>query len=143
MINLQDHLAPGIEAVVQKVVRDSDTAVHHGSGALACLLATPAYADLIILAAIEAVEKHLPEGFITVGRYLEFTHDAPTGTGMTVSVKARLQEIDGNRLLFDIAAFDEVGGIGAGKHERVVVNREQMLRKAKERMKDIRRDYMK
>lgn len=143
MINLNDYLAPGIEAVVQKVVRDSDTAAHHGSGALACLLATPAYADLIILAAIEAVEKRLPEGFITVGRYLEFTHDAPTGTGMTVSVKARLREIDGNRLFFEIVAFDEVGGIGIGKHERVVVSREQMLQKAKERMKDIRRDNLK
>ncbi len=143
MINMNDYLVPGIEAVVQKVVQDSDTAVHHGSGALACLLATPAYADLIILASIEAVDKRLPEEFITVGRFLEFTHEAPTGTGMTVSVKARLREIDGNRLTFDITAFDEVGSIGVGRHERVVVNREQMLQKAKDRMKDIRRDYMK
>jgi predicted thioesterase len=143
MINLNDYLAPGIEAVVQKAVNDSDTAAHHGSGALACLLATPAYADLIILATIEAVEKLLPEGFISVGRYLEFTHEAPTGTGMTVSIKARLREIDGNKLIFDIAAFDEIGSIGIGRHDRVVVNREQMLLKAKERMKEIRRDYLK
>lgn len=143
MVNLNDYLAPGIEAVIQKVVSDTDTAAHHGSGALACLLATPAYADLIILATIEAVEKRLPEGFITVGRYLEFTHEAPTGTGMTVSVKASLRAIDGNRLFFDIAAFDEAGKIGAGRHERVVVNREQMLRKAKDRIKDIRRDFLK
>jgi predicted thioesterase len=143
MIDLREYLTPGLEAVVQKPVRDADTAAHHGSGALACLLATPAYADLIILAAIEAVEKRLPEGFITVGRYLEFTHEAPTGTGMTVSVKARLREMDGNRLFFDVIAFDEAGGIGSGRHERAVVNREQLLRKAQDRMKAIRRDNLK
>lgn len=139
MINLNEYLTPGIEAVVQKTVRDADTAAHHGSGALACLLATPAYVDPMIHAAVKAVEKRLPEGFITVGRFMEFTHDAPTGTGMTVTVKAVLQEMDGNRLLFDIIACDELGPIGSGKHERVVVNRDQLMQKAKERMKDIER----
>jgi len=139
MVNLKDHLTPGIEAVVQKTVRDADTAAHHGSGALACLLATPAYVELMIHAAVQAVDKRLPEGLITVGRSMEFTHDAPTGTGMTVTVKAVLREMDGNRLLFDITACDELGPIGSGKHERVVVNRDQLLLKAKERMKDIER----
>jgi fluoroacetyl-CoA thioesterase len=139
MINLNDYLAPGIEAVVQRTVHDADTAVHHGSGALACLLATPAYVDMMIGAAVRAAEKRLPEGFITVGRHMEFTHEAPTGTGMTVTVKAVLREMDGNRLFFDITACDELGAIGSGKHERVVVNREQMLKKAQERMKAIER----
>ncbi|MDR7868633.1 MAG: hypothetical protein RIN56_17690 [Sporomusaceae bacterium] len=143
MINLNDYLAPGIEAVVQKTVRDADTAAHHGSGALACLLATPAYVDLMIHAAVQAVEKRLPEGFITVGRYMEFTHDAPTGAGMSVTVKAVLSQVDGNRLLFDITACDELGVIGSGRHERAVVNRDQLMQKAKERMKDIARNYLK
>ncbi|MDT8902548.1 thioesterase family protein [Anaeroselena agilis] len=143
MINLNDYLAPGIEAVVQKTVRDDDTAAHHGSGALDCLLATPAYVDLLIRASVEAVESKLPEGFITVGRYMEFTHDAPTGTGMAVTVKSVLSRIDGNRLFFDITACDELGFIGSGRHERVVVNRDQLLKKAKERMKDIERNFLK
>jgi fluoroacetyl-CoA thioesterase len=143
MINLQEMLTPGLEAIVQKTVHDSDTAANSGSGALACLLATPAYVDLMISAATDAVEKKLPEGFITVGRSMEFTHEAPTGTGMTVSVKATLASIDGNRLLFNIVAYDELGEIGRGKHERVVVNRDQLLQKAKIRMKDIDRKYLK
>lgn len=142
MITL-DGLYPGLEAVVQRTVQDAHTAKHHGSGDLACLLATPAYVDQMILAAIDAVEKKLPEGFITVGKHMEFTHEAPTGLGMAVSVKATLTKIDGSRLFFDIVAFDEVGRIGQGKHERMVVNRDQLLKRAKDRMKDIERKYLK
>jgi predicted thioesterase len=141
MISL--NLQPGLEAVVQRKVLDDHTAKHHGSGELACLLATPAYVDQMILAAIEAVEKKLPKGFITVGKHMEFTHEAPTGIGMSVSIKATLQAVDGNRLLFSIIAFDEIGDIGHGKHERVVVNRDQLLKRAEERMKEIKKTYLK
>ena len=138
-----DGLHPGMEAVVQRTVLDAHTAKHHGSGDLACLLATPAYVEQMILAATDAVERELPEGFITVGKHMEFTHEAPTGLGMAVSVKATLARIDGSRLFFDIVAFDEIGEIGRGKHERIVVNRDQLLKRAKDRMKDIERQYLK
>lgn len=142
MIDLEK-LRPGLTSVIQKKVTDEHTAKHHGSGELDCLLATPAYVDMMISASVEAVDQDLPKGFITVGRSMEFTHDAPSGLGMMVSVKATLTAVDGNRLLFDIVAYDELGEIGRGKHERIVVNREQLLNKAKERMKDIERTYLK
>ena len=143
MVIALERLQPGLTSVVQQKVSDEHTAKHHGSGALDCLLATPSYVDMIISASVEAVEQYLPKGFITVGRSMEFTHEAPSGLGMTVSVRATLRAVDGNRLFFDTLAYDEVGEIGQGTHERVVVNRDQLMIKAKERMKDIQRIYLK
>lgn len=142
MVTLES-LHPGLEAVVQRTVLDAHTAKHHGSGDLASLLATPAFVDQMILAAITAVEQELPKGFITVGKHMEFTHLAPTELGMAVSVKAILTKIDGNRLYFDIEAFDEAGEIGTGKHERIIVNRDQLLKRSKERVKQLVKQYQK
>ena len=70
---------------------------------------------------------------------MEFTHDAPTGTGMSVSIKATVTEVKGNRVMFDIIASDELGEIGSGRHERVVVNRDDWAKKVQERLKPLQR----
>ena len=70
---------------------------------------------------------------------MEFTHEAPTGTGMSVSIQATVTEVKGNRLVFEIIASDELGAIGSGRHERVVVNRDDWTKKVQERLKPIQR----
>lgn len=122
----------GKNATIQKTVQRSDTAANY-SEHLNELMSTPAWVDMAIRASIEAVDKHLPNGYITVGHSLQVTHEAPTFLGMVVHVKATLAAIDGNRLWFDIVSWDEVGEIGRGRHERVIVSRDGLLKKAKER----------
>ena len=139
MIDVSQYLTPGISEILQRTVEKKHTGGGYGGGAMEDLLATPAYVELMIRAAIQAVDHRLPKGYITVGRGMAFSHDAPTGTGMSVSVKATLVEVRGNRLLFDIIASDELGEIGSGKHERVVVNRDDWAKKVKERLKPIQR----
>ena len=70
---------------------------------------------------------------------MEFTHEAPTGTGMSVSIQATVAEVRGNRILFDILASDELGEIGSGRHERVVVNRDDWAKRVQERLKPVQR----
>jgi predicted thioesterase len=70
---------------------------------------------------------------------MEFTHEAPTGAGMSVSIQATVTEVKGNRLVFEIIASDELGEIGSGRHERVVVNRDDWTKKVQERLKPIQR----
>ena len=110
-----------------------------GGGAMEDLLATPAYVNLLIHAAIETIDHKLPKGYITVGRSMEFTHEAPTGTGMSVSIRATVTEVRGNRILFDIIASDELGAIGTGQHERVVVNRDDWSKRVQERLQPVQR----
>ena len=133
MIDLQKVLVPGQNSLVRKVIQRSDTAANYCE-TLNEFMATPAWVDMAIRASMEAVDKHLPEGFMTVGIRIEAEHTAPTCLGMTVTVRSTLKEISGDkRLIFEIKAWDEIGEIGSGIHERTVVNREAMLKKAKER----------
>jgi predicted thioesterase len=134
MIDVEEYLAVGQNAIIRKVVQKSDAAGNYSNG-LHDLLATPSCIDMVIKASVEAVNKYLPEGYITIGRAVEFSHDHPSMIGMAVNVKATLREIDGKRLLFDITAWDELGDVGHGTHERIVVLQEEVTRKAKERAK--------
>lgn len=125
----------GMSAVVQKRIEESDTARGMGRDSLETLLATPTYVDLMIRASIEVLKPNFPyqSGFITVGTAMAFEHLAPSALGMTVSAKATLTKIDGNRFFFDIEAFDEVGVIGRGTHERQMVKLQGLLDKVRER----------
>lgn len=125
----------GMSAVIQKRIEEPDTARGMGRDSLETLLATPTYVDLMIRAAIEVLKPNFPyqSGFITVGTAMTFNHQAPSALGMTVSVKATLTKIDGNRFYFDIEAFDEVGVIGRGTHERQMVKLQGLLDKVRER----------
>lgn len=138
MIDLEKILAVGQNAVVRKVVQKSDTAGNYNS-ALNELLATPACVEMVINAAVETIDKYLPEGFISVGSSIEFSHTAPTSLGMTINIKTTIAEIDGSHIKLIISAWDEMGDIGTGQHERVVVSRDATLKKAKERTKFLAR----
>ena len=139
LLDVSQYLSPGMSGIVQKTVEKKHTGYGYGGGAMEDLLATPAYVDLMIRAAIQTVDHKLPKGYITVGRSMEFTHEAPTGTGMSVSIQATVTEVKGNRLVFEIIASDELGAIGSGRHERVVVNRDDWAKKVLERLKPIQR----
>lgn len=134
MIDLTKVLAIGQNAVIRKVVQKSDTAGNYNC-ALNELLATPACVEMTINAAVETIDRYLPEGFISVGCSVEFSHTAPTSLGMTINIKTTIVAIEGHHIILEITAWDEMGEIGHGRHERAVVNREATLKKAKERTK--------
>lgn len=125
----------GTTAVIQRKIEESDTARGMGRDSLETLLATPTYVDLMIRASIEVLKPNFPyqSGFITVGTAMSFVHEAPSALGMTVSVKATLVKVDGNRFFFDIEAFDELGMIGRGTHERQMVKLQGLLDRVRER----------
>ncbi len=127
-------LTPGMRFVVQKMLTEEDTAAHYGSKQLGHLIATPVYVGMMIDATVGIVDSRLPEGLISVGRSMEFTHDAPTSLGMRLRVVAVLKEIIGERLLFEIEASDDAGPVGHGKHERVVVSKKKLFDSANKRL---------
>ncbi|MHC1762001.1 MAG: thioesterase family protein [Negativicutes bacterium] len=140
LLDVSQYVTPGMSEIVQKTVEKKHTGYSYGGGgAMEDLLATPAYVNLMIHAAIQTVDHRLPKGYITVGRMMEFTHEAPTGTGMSVSIQATVTEVRGNRVILEIIASDELGEIGSGRHERVVVNRDEWAKKVQERLKPLQR----
>lgn len=49
---------------------------------------------------------------------------------MTVWCETELVEVDGRRLVFDVAAYDAKGKIGGGRHERFIIQNEKFQAKA-------------
>lgn len=114
-------LKPGLQGATDILVGTRDTAPHVGSGKIR-VLATPVMVSLMEEAALNAVERLLPEGHQTVGTRLDITHTAATPVGMRVIARAELVKVDGRRLTFHVSAHDEKELIGEGTHERIVVN---------------------
>ena len=103
------------------VVNQTNTAAAVGSGSLP-VFATPMMLALMEQATCEACAPLLDDGETTVGIKVEITHDKASGLSTAVSASAKLEEVDGRRLVFSVSAKDEKGDIiGKGKIERFVV----------------------
>jgi len=70
----------------------------------------------------EMVLPHLGEGEQTVGIGMQFSHTAATPLGMKVRFSAKLIEVDGRKLVFEVEGFDEVDKIGEATHQRFIIN---------------------
>ncbi len=132
----------GDSLTLQKVVTDTDTALNYGSGQLENLLSTPSLVALMIEASVKLLDSKLEEGYISVGKMAQVVHEKPSLLGDTVSVKVEITGFDGSRIQILMTAYDEFGQIGVGSHERYVVNKASLLKRAAEREDYISRaDY--
>lgn len=127
-----DELKAGLEGEARVVVNDRNTALAHGSGSVS-VFATPAMIGLMEKAALSSVELLLGSELTTVGTKVEVKHLSATPPGMTVVAKSRLVEVDGNRLVFEVEARDEVEVVGSGRHERFIVQRDKFLKRTAEK----------
>lgn len=125
-----DALKPGLTGVAEMIVGTNDAAPRVGSGRIA-VLATPVMISLIEEAALAAVEHLLPEGKQSLGIHLDVSHVAATPIGKRVTATARLTEVDGRTLGFEVHAEDEDELIGEGSHRRVVVTTASFLDRLK------------
>ena len=73
----------------------------------------------------------------TVGILINVDHTAATPPGFEVCARVRLVEIDGRRLVFDVAVDDGVDMIGKGTHERFIINSEKFNQKVKRKAEAI------
>ena len=132
MINLNDYLTPGFSHEF-KVTVTSEESVGNFSPKLDQLLATSACVKAFIRAAIETTDKYLPEGYITVGQSIEISHEVPSYIGTTVNFQATLYSIGGNKIYYELVAWDHMGTVATGKHTRAVVNWALLMDGARER----------
>lgn len=130
-------IKPGLEVSLQKVITDRDTVLEFGTGHITDLLATPVLAALMIEASVKLIDSHVPEGYISAGKLLNLTHDNPTVEGMTVTVDAVVESIDGNKVSLSIHAYDEIGPVGTAKHVRIIVKRETFIERVNSRCRSI------
>ncbi len=118
----------GDQKKIVKSVTEKESARAYGSGSID-VLATPAMIAFMEEASLALVDPTLEVGKATVGTGINIKHVAPTPIGDEVTITTVLDEIDGKRLVFSVAAYDSQNKIGEGKHERVIINKSKFMSK--------------
>lgn len=113
---------------VSAQVTDKNTAEAVGSGTIP-VFATPMMIALMEQASAELLQKHLPEGYTTVGTLVNTSHISATPLGDTVTATAKLIEANERSFVFEVEASDSVGLIGKGTHNRARVHAERFVEK--------------
>lgn len=124
----------GLKGRAETTVTPDNTAQAVGSG-LVPVFATPYMIALMEGAAVNAVQAALAPDEGTVGTRLDVTHDAATPIGLKVWAEAELVAVEGRKLTFSVAAYDEREQIGGGTHERFVIKPEKFLARAEAKVK--------
>ncbi|MFG1777533.1 thioesterase family protein [Micromonospora sp. NPDC049051] len=122
-------LTPGLTAQVELTVADTDTAQALGSGDVP-VLGTPRVVALAEAATVAATVTGLPAGSTTVGTRVELDHRAATPVGRTVVARARLTEVEGRRLRFEVVVSDGDDTVAEGRVDRVLVDRQRFVERA-------------
>jgi fluoroacetyl-CoA thioesterase len=100
--------------------------------------ATPVLVMVIENAALAALEPYLEAGETAVGTCVDIRHLAPTLIGMRVFGEASVTRVEGRQVQFHVRAVDEGGQIGAGSHERMVVDAARAVRDQATGCEDVR-----
>ena len=99
------------------------------------VLATGYMVGLLEWACLRAIIPHLDwPNEQTVGTLVNFTHSAATPPGLTVTVRVKLEKVDGRKLSFSVVADDGIDTISEGTHERFVIDAARFNRKLAEKV---------
>lgn len=138
---MKETLKPGIEHTFSFCIDASKTvpALYPESDefqSMPKVFATGFMVGFIEWTCIQALNSHLewPKEQ-TVGTYIEVSHTAATPPGLEVTATARLVEVDGRRLVFEVEARDDIDLIAKGRHERFVIDKDKFDQKMIEKSK--------
>jgi fluoroacetyl-CoA thioesterase len=97
--------------------------------ALPQVFATPWMVTIMENAALNAIRDYLEPGESAVGTAVDIKHLAATPVGHQVTATAEVTKVDGRRIEFNVSARDELEEIGAGTHERMLVDMARLNKK--------------
>jgi len=100
------------------------------------VLSTHRVVLLMELASRNAIKECLPEGKMTVGTFIRIRHLAATPLESKVRAEAHLKAIDGRKLIFNVAAYDEFEKIADGENEQLIVSIDKFLARIKKKTKE-------
>jgi fluoroacetyl-CoA thioesterase len=112
----------GVNGSFSLVVASDHLANRFKDAMLPPVLATPVMIMMMENAALNAIKPYLDVGESAVGTHVDVVHRAPTPAGGRVTAYAEVTKSEGRRIEFRIEANDGTEEIGAGTHERMVIN---------------------
>jgi len=114
-------LEPGLAARFEAEVRREWTIAHYDPR-LPAVLSTPAMIGMMETAAARAVDPTLPVGKLTVGTRIEVDHLRAVACGAHIVATAKLTEVQGRFLVFEVEACCAGEIIGRGRVTRAIVD---------------------
>ena len=88
------------------------------------VFATGFMVALVEWACVDLIKPHLDwPREQSLGTHVDLSHLAATLPGMSVEVRARLERVEGRKLVFHVSARDDLDVITEGRHERHVIDK--------------------
>lgn len=115
----------------QRIVTTEVLASALGSGR-ANVFSTPMMIALMEATCNEGVMPYLNDDYISVGTEVCIKHVKASKLGAVIQCQGTLVSMDGPFLNFEVAAYDQVGLIGHGKHQRCIVHLKKFETKTNE-----------
>jgi len=108
---------PGLEQERIITLEDKHMVLHTGRP----IFGTPMMVGLVEGACHELVLPLLPPDTTTVGYEISMKHKAPAFVGDAIGIHAKVVEVDGRKLLFEVRVRLGDKTIGEGFHRRTVI----------------------
>lgn len=125
---MKPSLAPGVSTTRSLTVDEKRTIGF--MGAEGRVYATPELVRDVEMTCRDLLLEHLESGEDSVGIRVEIDHLAATPLGLKVEIAARIAEVKGRQVVFEVTARDPLDEIARGRHARFVVD----VAKTKERL---------
>ena len=125
---MKNSLQPGLTYTFKFKVPENKTVPHlypesPEFQAMPEVLATGFMVGLFEWTCIQAINPHIDwPREQTVGIDVKLNHIAATPPGLTVTVNVKLEEVEGQKLVFSIIADDGIDKISEGTHDRFIID---------------------
>lgn len=124
------HAIPlGAKGAFTLVVTPEHLANRFKDAILPPVLATPLMILAMENAALNAIRNYLEPGETALGTAVDIRHIAATPVGQRVTAEAEVIQVEDRRIVFAVAARDDVEEIGNGTHERMVVDLRRLAKR--------------
>ena len=116
---MKSSLAPGLSLKKELVVDEARCIGFMGKEGM--VYATPRMVSDVEDACRDYLLQHLDAGEDSVGAHVSIDHLAATPLGLTVTIEAKIVEVDRRKVTFEFTVHDPVEQCGRGRHVRFVV----------------------
>lgn len=125
---IEHKIKPGISTIYTREAGHADALPSsHSAGIMDFLVSTPAVLTMVIEATRDLLDPLLPDGYITVGKNIDLSHERPTLIGETVTLVITVKDVKGESVFLDITGHDSTGVICKGTYERSIVNKDHLI----------------
>lgn len=126
---IEHKIVHGLSTIYKKEAGQADAMPSdgHDGGIMDFLVSTPAVFAMIIEASRNLLDPLLPDGFITVGKNVELSHERPTLVGETITLVITVTKVKGESVYLEVTGHDGTGVVCKGTYERVIVNKDHLI----------------